>query len=301
MREQQTMETRQPLVSVVMPCLNAQNHVRRAVQSVLGQTLGDLELIVVDNGSTDSTPYILSSIEDRRLRVLTEPERGVSRARNTGLHAAQGHYLAFLDADDTWEPTFLEKMHAALSVQPDAAIAYCGWQNLSPDGVRCQPFIPPEYEGPDKLERLLVNNRWPIHAVLARRADVLSVGGFDSRLFIAEDYLLWLEMSLRGRLLRVPEVLAYYHHHDGTQATDDKAMVIVQLLTAKFIFLAHHPEVKEVLGAQVVDRLTWGLLLEGTLALRAQEPRQRLVDTLQAYARKLPRNMRRWLPLDIRR
>src|SRR4030042_308579 len=91
-----------PLISVIMPCLNGERHIQAAIDSVLAQTFDDFELIVVDNGSTDRTPEILDAVNDPRLRVLTLTDRGVSLARNLGLRAARGTFIAFIDSDDSW-------------------------------------------------------------------------------------------------------------------------------------------------------------------------------------------------------
>lgn len=265
------MNDAQTIVSVIMPALNAERHIERGVASVLNQSLREIELIVVDNGSTDGTADILGSFHDPRLKVIHESVRGVSRARNTGLSHASGRYVAFLDADDTWAPDCLEKLYSALAQHPDAILAYCGWQNIGLPGDRGKPFIPPDYEGIDKMDRLLYNNRWPIHAALARYQDILDAGGFDQCLAIAEDYLLWLELAVRGRLLRVPEVLAFYHHYEGTRATNDRNMRIIQILQAKFIFLSRHAEVAQSLGAERLNALTWGVLIEQVNNMRQHE------------------------------
>jgi glycosyltransferase involved in cell wall biosynthesis len=251
-----------PLVSVIMPCLNGERHIQTAINSVLAQTFGDFELIVVDNGSTDRTSEILGAINDPRLRVLTLSERGVSRARNLGLREAHGTFIAFLDSDDTWDATFLEKMQTALKINPHAVLAYCGWQNLGLPGSRGEPFIPPDYETPDKAAALLEGCRWPIHACLTRYTAIIKAGGFNTQLTIAEDYLLWMEVSALGPIVRVPEVLAQYHHHDGEQATHNRALAILDTLKAKQIFILHHPQIAEKIGAAGIKSLTWDKLIQ---------------------------------------
>ena len=259
-----------PLVSVIMPCLNGERHIQSAIDSVLAQTFDDFELIVVNNGSVDRTPEILGSINDSRLRVLTLPERGVSRARNLGLREARGAFIAFLDSDDTWNAELLEKMHTALATNPQAVLAYCGWQNLGLPGPRGEPFVPPDYESPDKVTALLEGCRWPIHACLTRHAAIIKAGGFNTNLTIAEDYLLWMEVSVTGTLIRVPEVLARYHHHDGVQATRNQALVALDTFRAKQLFLRRHPEIVKQLGSDRIKYLTWDKLIQQGNALHWQ-------------------------------
>lgn len=303
-----TYTTHTPLISVIMPCLNGEWHIQAAIDSVLAQTFNDFELIVVDNGSTDRTPEILGAMNDPRLRVLTLPERGVSLARNLGLRKARGAFIAFLDSDDTWSAEFLEKMHTVLASDSRAVLAYCGWQNLGIPGSRGEPFIPPDYESPDKAAALLEGCRWPIHACLTRHAAIIEAGGFNTRLTIAEDYLLWMEASVIGAIIRVPEVLARYHHHDGVQATRNHALAALDTFRAKQLFLRRHPEIAKQLGPDRIESLTWDKMIQQGNALHWQGDlenarpifRKALLaghGTLSAKLRMLPS----LLPLSVHR
>ncbi|MGI8668594.1 MAG: glycosyltransferase family 2 protein, partial [Aridibacter sp.] len=102
-----------PLVSVIIPAYNAEQFISQTIESVLGQTLKDFEIVVVDDGSTDETAGIAESY-GAPVRCIRKTNGGVSRARNTGIEHAVGKYIAFLDADDLWEPTKLEKQVALL-------------------------------------------------------------------------------------------------------------------------------------------------------------------------------------------
>src|SRR2546430_2029802 len=133
-----------PTVSVVMACLNSARHIAASVASAGQQTLRDWEMIVVDNGSTDGTGRIVENFRDSRIGLLHQPVRGVSAARNMAIAAARAPYIAFLDSDDTWHPQCLETLHAALAARPDAALAYCGWQNVGASWRHADPYIPPE-------------------------------------------------------------------------------------------------------------------------------------------------------------
>lgn len=256
-----------PRVSVVMPCLNGAKHVLASVRSVLEQTMSDLELIFVDNGSTDDTLRLVNDLDDPRVNVFLQPVRGVSRARNLGIQVAKSPLLAFLDSDDTWESDFLMKLCGALDRESDAVLAYCGWQNLGVQGPRGQPFVPPDYETPTKTETMLGGCRWPIHACVVRTEVVRECGGFDTSLVIGEDYLLWMEACARGRIKRVPEVLAYYHHHDGVQATRNLELGLMDPFRAKLMFLERYPSCADALGAAKIESLTWGNLLKSANAL----------------------------------
>ena len=248
-------------VSIIMPCYNAAAHLPGSVGSVLAQTFPDWELIAVDDGSQDGTLAWLQAQTDPRIRPLSQPNQGVSSARNSGLAAARGRYVAFLDADDTWTEDFLEKMQAALQARPDAVLAYCGWQNLGLPGGRGAPFIPPDYETPDKAETLFTGCRWPIHAALVRREAVLAANGFDSALKNAEDFALWLRVATTAPIVRVPEVLAFYHFHGGSQASGNHARAALQHWQVQRDYLASHPAFGAALGHARIRALTAGELL----------------------------------------
>lgn len=244
-----------------MPCFNAAAHLPHSVGSVLAQTFSDWELIAVDDGSDDATLTWLHTQTDPRIQVHTQTNQGVSVARNAGLKQAQGRYVAFLDADDTWAPTFLETLLTTLRKRPDAVLAYCGWQNLGLLGKRGEPFIPPDYETPAKRETLFTGCRWPIHAALTQRAAIIKAGGFDPGLKNAEDYALWLEIAGTAAIVRVPEVLASYHFHGDGQSSSNRARAALHLLTAQQAYLARHPDFAAQLGRARQRELLYGNLL----------------------------------------
>lgn len=251
-----------PTVSIVMPCHNVAPHLPASIGSVLAQTFANWELVTIDDGSRDGTLAWLQRQADRRIRIQAQPNLGVSAARNAGLGIARGRYVAFLDADDTWHPEFLARMLAALEDRPDAALAYCGWQNVGLAGERGEPFVPPDYENASKAETLFAGCRWPIHAALSRRASILAAGCFDPELKNAEDYALWLRVATRTHIVRVPKVLAYYHFHDGSQASADRARAALNHMHAQRRYLDEHPDFEAALGRTRARTMMLNELLE---------------------------------------
>lgn len=249
-------------ISIIMPCYNCAKHVESSIASVLAQDFKSWKLIIVDDGSTDESAEIISAINDSRIQLLRQANAGVSAARNRALTVAKGELIAFLDADDTWKPHFLTRMVAALDARPDAILAYCGWQNVGLPGGRGEPFIPPDYEIPSKLEMLLINCRWPIHAALTRRTAVIDAGGFDHRYVNAEDFALWVKIATLSPIVRVPEVMAYYHFHGTTQASANHTQAALQLWQAQREYLATHPVHTSQLGRDKIKRITHGELLQ---------------------------------------
>ncbi len=253
-----------PCVSIVMPCYNAAEHLGRSVGSVLAQTRLDWELIAVDDGSTDDTWKQLQQLaqHDARVRPFQQTNAGAAAARNRGLGNARGEFIAFLDSDDTWHPEFLAALLKSLQEVPEAGIAYCGWQNIGLGGGRDAPYVPPDYEAGDKTGSLLRACPWPIHAALVRADLVHKAKGFDESLSSCMDYDLWLRLATAHRVVRVPRVLAHYHHHGGVQITGNKARIALNHLRAQQKFLGKHPTVASKLGPARVRALTYGELLQ---------------------------------------
>ncbi|HOE71112.1 MAG TPA: glycosyltransferase family A protein [Brevefilum sp.] len=121
--------------SVVIPLYNKENHIQRAINSVLNQTIQDFELIIVDDGSTDGSFEVANAIQDPRIRIIRQENRGVSAARNRGIMEAKHDWVAFLDADDEWLPGFLEEIINLRSRFPECSVAATGYYLLNPNGV----------------------------------------------------------------------------------------------------------------------------------------------------------------------
>lgn len=250
------------LISVVMPCYNGAENITASVRSVLDQSYPQLELIVVDDGSQDNSLELLQQLarEDQRLRVYQQQNSGAGPARNHALRKARGSWIAFLDADDYWDPDCLQKLHAA-AVAAGADMAYCGWQNVGLSGGQGEPFVPPDYARTDRAELLLGGNRWPIHGILSRREVIDSVDGFDERWTSCMDYDLWLHTAPFHAVVRVPEVLAFYRHHGGVQITGNRVRVALNHWRVQQKFLHAHPEISSRLGKKRIRELTYGYLL----------------------------------------
>jgi glycosyltransferase involved in cell wall biosynthesis len=170
-----------------------------AVQSVLGQTLRDLELIVVDDGSTDATPAILAAVSDTRLRVERCPPAGLTRSLNHALSVARAALVARLDADDVAAPDRLERQLAFFAAHPDVGVLGGEAREIGDAGRALGTWRPPADDA--ALRRTLIRYNPMIHStVTMRRALVERVGGYDATFVVAQDYDLWMRLAAVTRL-----------------------------------------------------------------------------------------------------
>ncbi|MDE2181834.1 MAG: glycosyltransferase family 2 protein [Alphaproteobacteria bacterium] len=203
-----------PSVSVVIPAHNAADTLGRALESVFAQTRPPQEVIVVDDGSTDATGDVARSYAARGVNILARPVReGAAAARNAGVRAATGDWVAFLDADDEWLPSKLERQMAAIDRQPEAIFAFCASHEIAPDGRLLGDTYGgrPVTAGRDMWKALLASNFVATPTVLARRSVLAALGGFDESLKVAEDQDMWIRLALAGASVYVPESLVAVH------------------------------------------------------------------------------------------
>jgi glycosyltransferase involved in cell wall biosynthesis len=209
-----------PLVSVVIPAYNAERTIPSTLASVLSQTLGDLEVIVVDDGSIDNTAKVASSLGDDRVRVIRQDNTGHAGARNTGTAAAKGKYVAVVDADDLWLPHKLERQFAILRAAP--AIRALHASAVHVDDSLDPLFIGPCPNGRNVLLDVLCFRGLPgiMCTLIVERALLDQVGGFDPSLIILQDWDLAIKLARRQELYSTSEPLALYRVHEGNQSKD---------------------------------------------------------------------------------
>lgn len=207
------------LVSVIIPTYNYARFVRRAVDSVLAQTYRDVECVVIDDGSTDETPDVLSRY-GARIRVIRKEKQGPAIARNRGISAARGVYVAFLDSDDHWRPDKLAKQVAVLDANPALGAVGCaneiidGAGNHVSDTVFPSPAEPVDLVG--QLRGVAVRRLWvgsSCSGALIPKRVLEQVGMFDESLTAAEDWDLWLKIAARYPIRNIPDILVSISTH----------------------------------------------------------------------------------------
>lgn len=196
----------EPAVSVLMGVRDGARWLPAAIESVLGQTLTDLELIVVDDGSTDATSELLRAVRDPRLVVERQPASGLTRALNVALDRARGSLLARLDADDAALPDRLARQCAYLHAHPEVGVLGTAARVVDEAGRDVTIIQPPEDDR--TIRRALIRRNPFVHSsVMLRRALVTSAGGYDTSFSVAQDYDLWLRLSAVTRLANLVEPL----------------------------------------------------------------------------------------------
>jgi glycosyltransferase involved in cell wall biosynthesis len=215
------IEKNKPVVSVVIPTYNRVLMLDRAIQSVLNQTLKNIELIVVDDASKDNSwKFLKSNYSDSRM-VLIQHDRnlGGAAARNTGIRNARGEYIAFLDSDDEWLPEKLEVQLSCIQSDPTLGAVYCKHVAVDYKGKSYAAASKHYYRG--WVRDKLVRGWCPVSSslFLVRKQCFQKVGLFDESLPSYQDYDFWLRLSPQFRFDYVPEILAKFHHHTQSRVS----------------------------------------------------------------------------------
>jgi hypothetical protein len=215
-----------PRVTVVIPVHNAARFLGEALDSIIRQTYPDLEIVLVDDGSTDQISQVIDRHRDPRLRVIRRAARGgTAVALNDGIQAARGRYVAQMHADDVSLPERLGRQVAFLDLHPDVGFVGGNHQPIDLDGQDCGP--------PTKLPTLPGHIRWMLHVhnclnhptVMARRDLMCELGGYRPDTVPAEDYALWVRAIQVTRIANIPDVVLHYRIHPGSaSATRAEAM-----------------------------------------------------------------------------
>ena len=216
-----------PTVSVILPAFNRERYLAGAIESVLGQTFADWELMVVDDGSSDATPAIINRYHltyPRKVKPIFQANAGVAAARNRGITAATGELVAFIDSDDLWHPRKLELQVAAFRAAGDVAFVYTGYDVIDSAGRVLETVRPdPRFQG-DIYEKLWTEqNRILGPTILATRAMLHRIGLFDERLPLAENLDLRIRLARAGPVAYVDQALYRYRRHSEALSVDWRA------------------------------------------------------------------------------
>ena len=243
-----------PTVSVVMAAKNYARFLPAAVESVLAQTVGDWELLVVDDGSADHTPEAVRPfLRDSRVRYFRSDRLGQPRAKNLGIGLSRGAFVAFLDADDAWHPTKLEKQLAVFRENPAVGVVFCRRSLIDEEGrpLPARPSSPPPRGR--VLNEMFVQNFVCFSSVVVRREVFAHVGRFDPQWDLAIDYDLWLRVAKHHEFDYVNEELVLYRtgHGNLSKKVSDRVATALSIM--------HRGESRYGVGSDVpADRVAEG-------------------------------------------
>lgn len=236
------MNARIPRISIVIPAYNVADYILPAVNSALDQSFADLEVIVVDDGSTDRTPALLAQLaearQDERLRIIRQANGGLSAARNTGIREARGDYIGFLDGDDLWRHDKAERHVALMDSDPDIGISYSASEFIEEDGRPAQRLLRPDTLKPSLHDMILRNHVGNGSTPVVRRDCFEIAGLFREDLRSCEDYEMWCRILWLTDAVAVglPVPLTLYRLRKSSLSFDvdrfvtqaDRALAVIQ-------------------------------------------------------------------------
>ena len=253
-----------PTVSVVLCVYNSERYLAEAIESILAQTMRDIEFVIVDDGSTDGTSAILRryAAADDRVRVVTRPHEGVAASLNAGCDLARGRYIARMDADDVALLDRLEKQVAFLERNPDVAVLGGALEVIDDQGRTTHVKANPS--GDAEIRERLLHEDCMAHPSVMLRTEVLrAAGGYRTTFHHAEDYDLWLRLAETCQFANLPGILVRYRVHSGSVSVQSHREQIVYALGAQLSARLRRETGRDPVGS--VDRITestlfaWGL------------------------------------------
>ncbi len=245
-----------PKVSINLCCYNSEKYLRRTLASITEQTYGDWELVVINDGSTDSTGTIVREYVRKGYPIVShyQENRGLAYSRNKALALSGGEYIAFIDDDDVWDGTKLDKQVRALASNRDSALVFTYCDALLPGGAQ-RPLnrsritdLPLSSFSKAHNRRLLLRCGCfiALSSVMARSEPVRLAGGFNPRFSYVEDYDMWLRLAGTYDFSLVPEVLCLWRRHDGQSTVTMHKRALTEEIAINLRYL----------GSEGVDMLT---------------------------------------------
>lgn len=219
---QKTMECKTPAVTVLMPVRNGEKYIREAIDSVLCQSYANFELLIVNDGSIDSTDEIIRSFSDQRIRHITRLPQGISAALNDGLRQAAGAYIARFDADDICLPHRLEKQVAFLDSHPDYVLVGSDAEYIEENGNHLFDFKCAGHSNEEMRKNIAVVCPFIHSAVMYRKDPIMLSGGYTDHAHSFEDHLLWVNVVKLGKCCNLSEQLVKIRFNPSSVTIDEK-------------------------------------------------------------------------------
>ncbi|MEH2068025.1 MAG: glycosyltransferase [Nostoc sp.] len=235
-----------PNVSVIIPTYQRADLVSETIESVLAQTYTDYEIIVVNDGSTDNTREVLAQFKDK-ITVIYQDNQGLPAARNTGIMASQGRYIAFVDDDDLWLPYKLEKQIPCFESNPNIGLVYSNMVFFKDNRVLSYNMWPKGSHPPGVLQdwMLFMVDYIPVPTVVVRRECLDEVGLFDQTLTSCEDYDLWLRIIEKFPVHFLNELVAFYRLSANSMSQNKERMLVNEIRVREKAF-SRNPNLKKL-------------------------------------------------------
>jgi teichuronic acid biosynthesis glycosyltransferase TuaG len=287
--------TSKPLVSVIMPAFNAGKYIAESINSVISQTFYNWELIIINDGSIDNTRNIADqfTLNDSRIILINQQNKRLGAARNAGIAAAKGHWIAFLDADDIWVNDKLEKQLLIAKIQPDAGVIFTDGftfynddkETASPYGIKTglisgEAIYKLEYQG----------NYIPVLSVMVKKTHLDEIGLQDENPYIygCEDWDYWLKLAINGTsFYGMKDKLFYYRRHSSNMSNDNNLMNLAKAT----VFIKNLK--KELLTSTEIDKVTGFVNIVICSFIRVGKTKEalflnnRMYDVSKGFFRKL--------------
>lgn len=239
-----------PLISVIIPTFNNDNYIKETINSVLNQTYTELEIIIIDDGSTDLTREIVNSFDDKRIKYLfIENSGGPARPRNVGIQKATGKYIAFLDSDDIWLSDKIERQLAIFESDNSCDVIF-GDAKTFGEGVTEQEIIRSRYKYKNNCESFLyLGNFIPILTSICKKKSIENIQFNEEKYAVAiEDYLFWLDCAESGlRFKYLNHDFARYRIHPN-QISKNQKKEIQKLILIYLKYLKKHKSIKYLIS-----------------------------------------------------
>ncbi len=297
-----------PLVSIIIPCYNSAHFIGTALDSALAQTSATVEILVVNDGSTDNFQAVIAPYRaDPRVKIISQENRGLPAARNRGIRESHGEYLKFLDADDWLAPHALSKQLAAFQRNPALGLVYCDFTRVNSAGETVDDYSVANarhiLDG-DILLSLLLGGYFTPHTALVPRHALERAGVFDETLGGMADLELWMRLACENFAAQfIPEKLVFYRLHDSNMSKDHAHMRAMHLRALDAIVTRYPHRVAQALFEIDVQFNTVNSERAGALTREAQQrewiaqlERDKMIlhkaaNTREIYLQRLEKNL----------
>ncbi len=274
-----------PTISVIVPVYNGEKTILETIQSIQAQTFSDFELIIINDGSTDGTLDVISTVNDPRLKVFSYENGGLPVARNRGIRRSRGEFITFIDADDLWKPDKLQLQLAALQKKPEAGVAYSWTAFIDENSKFLFAWQPLYWEG-NVYPQLLIRNFISSGSnIMVKRKYIEAAGEFDPSLKSVEDWDYYLRLAALCPFVLVPKYQILYRRSSQSMTSKVDVMENANLIVIERAFKAAPPELKSLKNKSLANAYRY--LAKQCIANAFDEEGVKLASQKLSYSIKL--------------